>query len=107
MNCQSQVDGGLSFEIENGVSHIDASKNRMYYIIISYLWFLCFYQFLQTMSSQSSPSCSRSSSLSSFPPPTPNMYQNAIDSDASWIVQKFGGTSVGKFAAKIAEDIVL
>lgn len=24
----------------------------------------------------------------------------------SWIVQKFGGTSVGKFADKIAEDIV-
>lgn len=23
-----------------------------------------------------------------------------------WIVQKFGGTSVGKFADKIAEDIV-
>ena len=23
-----------------------------------------------------------------------------------WIVQKFGGTSVGKFAVKIAEDIV-
>lgn len=25
----------------------------------------------------------------------------------SWVVQKFGGTSVGKFAVKIAEDIVL
>jgi aspartate kinase len=28
------------------------------------------------------------------------------DSEAGWIVQKFGGTSVGKFAIKIAEDIV-
>lgn len=24
----------------------------------------------------------------------------------SWVVQKFGGTSVGKFADKIAEDLV-
>jgi len=23
-----------------------------------------------------------------------------------WIVQKFGGTSVGKFAEKIAEDVI-
>lgn len=28
------------------------------------------------------------------------------DSDAGWVVQKFGGTSVGKFAVNIAEDIV-
>jgi hypothetical protein len=28
------------------------------------------------------------------------------DSKARWIVQKFGGTSVGKFAGNIAEDIV-
>jgi aspartate kinase len=27
-------------------------------------------------------------------------------SEAGWIVQKFGGTSVGKFAVNIAEDIV-
>lgn len=26
--------------------------------------------------------------------------------DMGWIVQKFGGTSVGKFAEKIAEDVV-
>jgi aspartate kinase len=26
--------------------------------------------------------------------------------DKGWIVQKFGGTSVGKFAEKIAEDVV-
>ena len=26
---------------------------------------------------------------------------------ANWVVQKFGGTSVGKFAVKIAEDIVV
>ena len=28
------------------------------------------------------------------------------DRRGRWIVQKFGGTSVGKFADKIAEDIV-
>jgi aspartate kinase len=28
------------------------------------------------------------------------------DSKAGWVVQKFGGTSVGKFAGKIADDIV-
>jgi len=26
--------------------------------------------------------------------------------EMGWIVQKFGGTSVGKFATKIAEDVV-
>ncbi|KAF8970456.1 Aspartate/glutamate/uridylate kinase [Flammula alnicola] len=50
-----------------------------------------------------SPSSSRSSS----PPKTPpNLHQNSIDPDAKWLVQKFGGTSVGKFAVKIAEDVV-
>jgi hypothetical protein len=28
------------------------------------------------------------------------------NSTAGWVVQKFGGTSVGKFAVNIAEDIV-
>ena len=28
------------------------------------------------------------------------------NSNAGWVVQKFGGTSVGKFAVNIAEDIV-
>ena len=28
------------------------------------------------------------------------------DSPRGWVVQKFGGTSVGKFAGNIAEDIV-
>ncbi|KAF9486244.1 aspartate kinase [Pholiota conissans] len=50
-----------------------------------------------------SPSSSRSSS----PPRTPpNLHQNTIDPNAKWLVQKFGGTSVGKFAVKIAEDVV-
>lgn len=35
-----------------------------------------------------------------------NLHQNSIDPSATWLVQKYGGTSVGKFAAKIAEDIV-
>ncbi|KAF8191163.1 Aspartate/glutamate/uridylate kinase [Pholiota molesta] len=55
------------------------------------------------MSSTPSPSSSRSS-----PPPKtpPNLHQNTIDPDAKWLVQKFGGTSVGKFAHKIAADVV-
>jgi aspartate kinase len=28
------------------------------------------------------------------------------DQSLGWIVQKFGGTSIGKFAEKIAEDVV-
>ncbi|KAH9941144.1 aspartate kinase [Epithele typhae] len=54
------------------------------------------------------PSSSRSSSLSSAgaPPTPPNMHQNTIDPAAEWLVQKFGGTSVGKFAAQIAETII-
>ena len=28
------------------------------------------------------------------------------DSPGKWIVQKFGGTSLGKFADRVAEDIV-
>ena len=31
---------------------------------------------------------------------------NTIDPAAKWLVQKYGGTSVGKFAAKIAENII-
>ncbi|KAI0765286.1 aspartate kinase [Fomes fomentarius] len=34
------------------------------------------------------------------------MHQNTIDPAAKWLVQKYGGTSVGKFAAKIAENII-
>jgi aspartate kinase len=36
----------------------------------------------------------------------PNLYQNSADPSATWLVQKYGGTSVGKFAVKIAEDII-
>ncbi|KAF9788353.1 Aspartate/glutamate/uridylate kinase [Thelephora terrestris] len=47
------------------------------------------------------------SSPDSPPPKTPpNLHQNTIDPDARWLVQKFGGTSVGKFSVKIARDIV-
>ncbi|KAF8067803.1 Aspartate/glutamate/uridylate kinase [Lyophyllum atratum] len=61
------------------------------------------------MSDDSTPgsSPSPSSSKSSSPPRTPpNLHQNTIDPSARWLVQKFGGTSVGKFAVKIAEDII-
>ncbi|KAG6877763.1 hypothetical protein C0993_004137 [Termitomyces sp. T159_Od127] len=34
------------------------------------------------------------------------LLQNTADPAARWLVQKFGGTSVGKFAVNIAEDIV-
>jgi aspartate kinase len=55
-------------------------------------------------SGQSTPS---SDNLSSPGPATPpNLHQNTIDPSAQWLVQKFGGTSVGKFPVQIAEDIV-
>lgn len=41
-----------------------------------------------------------------MPGTPPNLHQNSIDPDAKWLVQKYGGTSVGKFATKIAQDIV-
>ncbi|KAJ7793425.1 aspartate kinase [Mycena olivaceomarginata] len=58
--------------------------------------------------SSSSSSSSPASSVSSSPPPStpPNLHQNSIDPSSRWLVQKFGGTSVGKFAANIARDIV-
>lgn len=37
-------------------------------------------------------------------PPAPN---GDITSDPAWVVQKFGGTSVGKFATNIVEQIIL
>lgn len=47
------------------------------------------------------------SSPDSPPPKTPpNLHQNTINPDARWLVQKFGGTSIGKFSVKIACDIV-
>ncbi|KAI0030232.1 Aspartate/glutamate/uridylate kinase, partial [Vararia minispora EC-137] len=58
------------------------------------------------------PSPTRSGSLSdspeSFSPPKtpPNLHQNSIDSAVPWLVQKYGGTSVGKFAHTIARDII-
>ncbi|TCD68371.1 Aspartokinase [Steccherinum ochraceum] len=58
-----------------------------------------------TSPSPSSGLSSRSSSVSSIHTP-PNLHQNSIDPAAKWLVQKYGGTSVGKFAKKIAEDII-
>ncbi|KAF7323633.1 hypothetical protein MKEN_00584000 [Mycena kentingensis (nom. inval.)] len=58
-------------------------------------------------SDSGSGSSTPSSSLSSSPPRTPpNMHQNSIDPSSRWLIQKFGGTSVGKFAVNIARDIV-
>lgn len=48
-------------------------------------------------------SSGRSSPLPGTPP---NRHRNTMDPEAEWVVQKYGGTSVGKFAIKIAEDIV-
>jgi hypothetical protein len=47
-------------------------------------------------------------SIESLPPhrTPPSMHQNTIVPDAKWPVQKYGGTSVGKFASQIAENIV-
>ncbi|KAJ3904557.1 Aspartate/glutamate/uridylate kinase [Lentinula edodes] len=60
------------------------------------------------MSTSSSPSSSSSSSeRSSSPPKTPpNLHQNSIDPESKWLVQKFGGTSVGKFPVQIASEVV-
>ncbi|KAL0957999.1 hypothetical protein HGRIS_000174 [Hohenbuehelia grisea] len=63
------------------------------------------------MSGASTPrsirSLSSSSTQSNSPPRTPpNLHQNTIDPAATWLVQKFGGTSVGKFAVQIAKNIV-
>lgn len=58
-----------------------------------------------TSSAASAPSLS---SIDSPPPPStpPNLHQNTIVPEAKWLVQKYGGTSVGKFASQIAENIV-
>ncbi|KAI5121425.1 hypothetical protein M0805_006187 [Coniferiporia weirii] len=53
------------------------------------------------LSDASSPTMSSPS-----PATPPSLHQNSVDPAATWIVQKYGGTSVGKFAAKIAEEIV-
>ncbi|KAF9067065.1 Aspartate/glutamate/uridylate kinase [Rhodocollybia butyracea] len=61
------------------------------------------------MNEPPSPSSSSSSSSGhSFSPPKtpPNLHQNSIDPDSKWLVQKFGGTSVGKFPVQIAKEIV-
>ncbi|KAF7796163.1 hypothetical protein EIP86_007337 [Pleurotus ostreatoroseus] len=54
----------------------------------------------------SSVTSEESSPSVSSPSTPPNLHQNSVDPAAKWLVQKFGGTSVGKFAEKIAEDIV-
>ncbi|KAF8632152.1 hypothetical protein AX17_004894 [Amanita inopinata Kibby_2008] len=58
------------------------------------------------MSELSSPTSSGSTSSCSPPRTPPNLHQNTIDPSAKWLVQKFGGTSVGKFPIKIAADVV-
>ena len=55
-------------------------------------------------SSYSSDSDSETSD--SLPEIPPNLHQNSVDPSVKWLVQKFGGTSVGKFPVKIATDIV-
>ena len=37
----------------------------------------------------------------------PHTQERDLPGGANWVVQKFGGTSVGKFGVKIADDIVL
>ncbi|KAA1478153.1 aspartate kinase [Dentipellis sp. KUC8613] len=66
------------------------------------------------MSTSSTPSASpplSCTSLSRSPSPSPprtppNLHQNTADPAAQWLVQKYGGTSVGKFADRIAGEIV-
>ncbi|KAG8954871.1 Aspartokinase [Tulasnella sp. 424] len=54
----------------------------------------------------STPSQSHSSPTSSGIDTPLGLHQNTVDPAAKWLVQKYGGTSVGKFAADIAENIV-
>ncbi|KAF8268002.1 Aspartate/glutamate/uridylate kinase [Lactarius quietus] len=64
---------------------------------------------MSELSSPSDPASSPSFSSIDTPPQPgtpPNLHQNTIDPHARWVVQKYGGTSVGKFAAQIAENIV-
>lgn len=37
----------------------------------------------------------------------PHMQEKDLPGNANWVVQKYGGTSLGKFAVQIAEDIVV
>lgn len=37
----------------------------------------------------------------------PHKQEKELAGGANWVVQKFGGTAVGKFGGRIAEDIVL
>lgn len=37
----------------------------------------------------------------------PHQPERNLPGGGNWVVQKFGGTSVGKFAIGIAEDIIL
>jgi hypothetical protein len=53
-----------------------------------------------------SPSSSLPSSAKSLPLTPPNLHQNSIDPSSRWLVQKFGGTSIGKFPVRIAQDII-
>ncbi|KAG8216369.1 Aspartate/glutamate/uridylate kinase [Butyriboletus roseoflavus] len=57
---------------------------------------------------QLSLSTSRSPSTPSTSPPSSpsHLHQNTIDISAPWLVQKFGGTSIGKFAVQIAKHVV-
>ncbi|KDQ10464.1 hypothetical protein BOTBODRAFT_36166 [Botryobasidium botryosum FD-172 SS1] len=59
-----------------------------------------------TPTSSSPPDSVDSAPDTPSPPTPPSLHQNSIDPASKWLVQKFGGTSVGKFAAQIAEVIV-
>lgn len=46
-------------------------------------------------------------SLSDRTPPSANGNDSTASAEPAWTVQKFGGTSVGKFAINIVDHIVL
>lgn len=67
--------------------------------------------YMESSLSHSPASLSSGSDLSSDPSDStpltpPNLHQNSADPEVPWLVQKYGGTSVGKFATAIAEEIV-
>jgi translation initiation factor RLI1 len=59
------------------------------------------------LSASSASGESVESAESIFPPATPpNLHQNTVDPNAGWVIQKFGGTSVGKYARRIGDEVV-
>lgn len=47
------------------------------------------------------------STINGFGDRIPHSQEKDLPGNANWVVQKYGGTSLGKFPVAIAQDIVL